>query len=84
MKIYLLIENKNKAELINAFFVHANKILSFKLKKPINFTLENGKIVQKLIKKTLVNIIIEDHIKQVVCYLAKLDMYTIILGNKWL
>ena len=69
---------------IDESFVHANKIPSFKLKEPINFILGNGKIVQKLTKKVLVNIIIGDHMEQLVCYLAKLDVYTIILGNRWL
>ena len=51
VKTHLLIETKNEAELIDEFFVHANKILSFKLKKSINFIFGNGKIIQKLIKK---------------------------------
>ena len=53
VKTYLLVDNKSEAELINEFFVHANKISSFKLKKPINFILKNRKIVQKLTKKAL-------------------------------
>ena len=64
--------------------MHANKIPSFKLKKPINLTLRNGKVVQKLTKRAFINIIIRDHMEQLVCYLAKLDVYTIILGNGWL
>ena len=64
--------------------MHANKIPSFKLKKPINLILKNDKIVLKLTKGAFVNIIIEDYIKQLICHPAKLNKYTIILGNKWL
>ena len=81
MKIYLLVDNENETKLINKFFVHVNKVSSFKLKKSINFTLENSKIVQKLIKSFLINVIIGDHIEQVVYYLAKLDMYIVILDE---
>ena len=84
VKTCLLVDNRSEAKLINKSFVRANKILSFKLEKPINLTFENGKVVQKLTKRDLVNIIIGDHMKQLVCYLAKLNVYTIILGNGWL
>ena len=63
VKTYLLVDNRNKTELIDKFFVHANKILLFKLQEFINLILRNRKIVQKLIKKPLANIIIEDHIE---------------------
>ena len=45
VKIYLLVDNKNEVELINKFFMHANKIPFFKLEKSINFTIRNSKIV---------------------------------------
>ena len=76
VKIYLLIDNRSKIELIDEFFIYANKIPFFKLEKPINFTLGNKKTVQKLIKKPLINV------EQLVCYLAKLDVYIIIQSNK--
>ena len=44
MKICLLIDNGNNAELIDESFVSANKISIFKLKKPIKFRLRNSKI----------------------------------------
>ena len=84
MKTCLLVDNGSKTALINEFFVRANKILSFKLEKPINLTLGNGEVVQKLTKSALINVIIGDHMEQLVCYLAKLNVYTIILGNEWL
>ena len=40
VKTCLLVDNKNEAKLIDESFVYANKIPSFKLKKPINFTLK--------------------------------------------
>ena len=81
VKTRLLVDNRSKAELIDEFFVLANKIPFFKLKKPINLTLGNSKVVWKLIKRTFVNIIIRDYMEQLVYYLAKLDVYTIILGD---
>ena len=84
MKIRLLVDNGSKVKLIDKSFVHTNKLSIFKLEKYTNLTLENNKVVQKLIKKTLVNIIIGDYNEQVFCYLAKLDAYTIILDNRLL
>ena len=81
IKTCLLVDNRSEAEFIDESFVHTNKIPSFKLEKPINLILGNSKVVQKITKKALVNIIIRDHIEQLVCYLAKLDVYIIILGN---
>ena len=46
--------------------------------------LRNSKVIQKLIEKALINIIIEDHNKQLICSLAELDAYIIILENKQL
>ena len=45
VKTHLLIDNKSEAKLIDESFMHANKIPSFKLKEPINFTLGNRKVV---------------------------------------
>ena len=81
---HLLIDNGSKAKLINKFFVRSNKISIFQLEKPIQLTLGNGKVVQRLIKGCLVNIEIGDHKDQILCYVAKLDIYTVILGDKWL
>ena len=77
MKTCLLIDNKSDIKLIDKFFVYTNKILSFKLNKSINSTFENGKVVLQLIKKIFVNIIIKNYIKQMVCFLADLDMYIV-------
>ena len=74
VKTRLLVDNKSKTELIDEFFVRANKIPSFKLKEPINLTLGNGKVVQQLTKGALVDVIIGDHMEQLVYYLAILDV----------
>ena len=45
VKTCLLVDNRNDAEFIDESFVCANKISFFKLKKPINLILRNGKVV---------------------------------------
>ena len=45
VKTLLLIDNKNKTELINEFFICINKISFFELENFFNLTLRNGKIV---------------------------------------
>ena len=84
MKTCQLVDNSNEVKLINESFARINKLSIFKLKEYINLILRNGKVVQKLTKKALINVIIGDHSKQVFCYLTKLDAYTVILGNRWL
>ena len=71
VKTCLLIDNRSETELIDKSFMHVDKITSFKLKKLINLILGNGKVVQNLTKKALIDIIIGDHMEQLVCYLAK-------------
>ena len=84
VKTHLLVDNRNEAELIDKFFVCANKISTFELEKPIDLILRNGKIVQQLTKRALVNLTIRNYIEQIIYYLAKLDIYIIILDNEWL
>lgn len=71
MKTCLLVNNNSKVKFIDKFFLHTNKISTFKLEKLIKLVFGNGKMIQKLIKEIFVNIIIKDHIEQLVCYLAK-------------
>lgn len=84
IKSRLLIDNGSEAELIDESFMRTNKIPTFKLEKPIKLALANGEVVQQLNKACLVDVVISDHVEQVVCYLAKLDAYTVILGDGWL
>ena len=46
--------------------------------------LGNGKMVQHLTKECLMDMVIGNHHKQILCYLAKLDVYTLIFGDGWL
>ena len=78
----LLIDNGSKVKLIDKSFAHLNKISTFQLEKPIQLTFGNGKVVQRLTKGCLVNVEIGDHKDQILCYLAKLDVYTVILDDK--
>ena len=80
----MLIDNGSEAKLIDKAFVREQKINTFKLKKKIKLTLENGEVVQKLDSACLIDVHIGDHHKQVLCYVASLDVYTIVLGDGWL
>ena len=80
----LLIDNSSEAKLIDKSFVRSNKISTFQLEKPIQLTLGNNEVVQHLTRGCLVNLKIEDHKDQILCYLAKLDVYIVILGDRWL
>ena len=80
----ILINNSSKAKLIDKSFAHLNKISTFQLKKPIQLMLGNSKVVQHLTKGCLVDMVIGNHHEQILCYLAKLDVYTVILGDRWL
>ena len=84
MKTRLLIDNGSKAELIDKSFVREQKIDTFKLKKKIKLTLGNGEVVQKLDSACLIDVHIGDHHEQVLCYVASLDVYTMVLGDGWL
>ena len=80
----LLIDNSSKAKLIEKTFACSNKISTFQLEKPIQLMLENGKVVQHLTKGCLVDVEISNHKNQILCYLAKLDVYTVIFDDGWL
>ena len=84
IKTRLLIDNGSKAELIDKSFVPTQKLSTFKLKKKIKLTLENRKVVQKLDSACLVDIHIGDHHKQILCYVARLDVYIVVLRDGWL
>ena len=81
---HLLIDNSSKAELIDKSFVHLNKISTFQLEKLIQLMFDNGKVVKHLTKGCLVDMVISNYHEQILCYLVKLDIYTVILGDRWL
>ena len=80
----LLIDNDSEAELIDESFAHSNKISTFQLKKLIQLILGNGKVVQRLTKGCLMDVVIGNHHGQILCYLAKSDVYIVILSDGWL
>ena len=84
IKTQLLIDNGSKAKLIDESFVRTQKINTFKLKKKIKLTLGNGEVVQKLDSACLIDVHIGDHHKQILCYVAHLDIYSMVLGDEWL
>ena len=77
----LLIDNGNEVELIDKFFVHTNKIGTFKLKTQIRLELNNKEVVKWLDKACLVDIQIGNHQKQLLCYVTKLDVYFVVLED---
>ena len=84
IKTRLLIDNGSEAELIDKSFVRTQRVDTFRLKKKIKLTLGNGEVVQKLDTACLVDIHIGNHHKQILCYVARLDVYTVVLGDGWL
>ena len=84
MKMHLLMNNGSKAKLIDKSFVRTQRIDTFKSKKQIKLTLGNKKVVQKLDSACLVDIHIGNHHKQIFCYMARLDVYTVVLGDRCL
>ena len=84
MKTRLLIDNGSEAELIDESFVRTQRIDTFKLKKRIKLTLGNREVVQKLNSACLVDVHIGDHHEQILCYVASLDVYSMVLGDGWL
>ena len=63
MKTHLFVDNGNEAELNEESFIHTNKLSIFKQEKCINLILENSKVIQKLMKEALINIIIRNYSK---------------------
>ena len=84
IKTRLLIDNGSEAKLIDKAFVREQRIKTFKLKKKIKLTLGNREVVQKLDSACLINVHIRDHHEQILCYVAQLDVYSMVLGDGWL
>jgi hypothetical protein len=56
----------------------------FKLRKPIPLHLGNGELYRTITEAALVDVEIGDHREQLICYLADIPRYKLILGDKWL
>ena len=77
-----LIDNSSEAKLIDKSFACSNKISTFQLEKLIQLMLGNSEVVQCLTKGCFVDVVINNYFKQFLCYLAKLDIYMVILGDR--
>ena len=84
IKTRLLVDNRSEAELIDESFARVNKLNTSKLETGVKLTLGNGEVAQLLTRTALADVKIGDHQEQVLCYVAKLDEYAIILGDGWL
>ena len=83
-KVKTLIDNGSEAELIDTSYAHRHKLDIFKLEKGINLILGNGKRSERMTEAVLVNVDFGEHVEEVLCYLANLKDYTLILGDGWL
>lgn len=71
-----------EAKLINEFFVRIQKISTFKQKNKIKPELKNSHVMQWLDKKCLIDIQVSNHYKQLLCYVTKLNVYTVVLRDR--
>ena len=84
IKTRVLIDNGSKAKLIDKSFVRLHGISKFRLTKKIKLELGNGDLMQWLDRACLVDIHMSNHHKQLLCYISKLDAYSMVLGDGWL
>lgn len=86
IKTRLLIDNGSETELIDECFAHTNKLSTFKLEKAIKLTLGNGEVVQTLttLRGAQLMWISVTTRSRFCATCAKLDVYTVILGDGWL
>ena len=81
IQTHLLVDNGSEAKLIDQFFVRINKISTFKLKQQIKLELKNRKKVEWLDKICLIDVEIGDYREQLLCYMARLEAYTVVLKD---
>ena len=80
----LLVDNGSETKLIDQSFMRTNKISIFKLKQQIKLELENRETMEWLDKICLIDVEISNHREQLLCYMARLEAYTLVLGDSWL
>ena len=80
-QVKILLDNKNKADLINNILAYKFEIIIFKLEQSIFLHLENRKKYQILIKTILMNLQIKNHHDQTFLYLVNLIKYKLILRD---
>lgn len=83
-KVKTLINSGSEAELLDRSYAHRNKLNVFKLKKEVKLILGNGTTTDRLSEAAFIEVDFGDHIEEILCYLANLKDYTLILGDGWL
>ena len=81
IKTRVLIDNGSKAKLIDEFFVRLHRISTFRLTKKIKLELGNGDLMQWLDKACLVDMYVGNHYKQLLCYMSKFNVYSMVLRD---
>ena len=83
-KVKTLIDNGSEAELIDRSYAHRCKFNIFKLEKGVNLILGNGKRSERITEAVLINVDFGEHAEEILCYLADLKEYSLVLGDGWL
>lgn len=81
-----LIDNGSEAEILNESFAREKKLKIVKLKKQerVKLVLGDGSTSQTLKRAATIELKIGDHKEKLFCYLARVDGFTLILGDGWL
>ena len=81
-----LIDNESETEILNESFAQEKKLEMITLKKQnrVRLVLDNDSSSQILKKAAIIDLKIEDHQKELFCYLTKIENYTLILKDDWL
>ena len=80
-QVKTLLNNKNKADLIDNIFACKSEVTIFKLKQFILLHLKNKRKYQIFTKTVLINLQIKNYHKQTLFYLADLTEYKLILRD---
>ena len=83
-KAFALLDNGSEADLIDHSYVRRLNISIIKLATPIPLYLGNGQHYSDLTEAALVDLRIGDHTEQLLCYVAHIPKYQLILGDNWL
>ena len=83
-KAFALLDNGSEADLIDHSYVRRLNISMIKLATPIPLHLGNGQHYSDLTEAALVDLRIGDHTEQLLCYVAHIPKYQLILGDNWL
>jgi reverse transcriptase-like protein/integrase-like protein len=83
-KAFTLLDNGSEPTLIDYSYAQRLKLPPFKLAKPIPLYLGNGQRYGDLTEATLIDLRIGNHNEQLLCYLAHIPRYQLVLGDSWL